>query len=172
MLVTRNFDVFFDLRMKKCCANNREAGDLRRHRAHYDFPLMFILLPDTSDLECCFNVLFSYRAASFVSYRTGLKMHQNLRHHRAHYDVTVIRMISLAPRQYDCSSEREATPINGVFRTYMQPQNTGNKQSCLYHIEYIAPSMATSLTLHMVNFSEETLTCIYILYHSSALTWP
>ena len=29
--VTRSFDVFFDL-----CPNNREAGDLRRHRAHYD----------------------------------------------------------------------------------------------------------------------------------------
>ena len=32
--------------------------------------------------------------------------------------------------------------------------------------------MATSLTQHMVNFSEETLTCIYILHHSSTLTWP
>ena len=28
--VTRSFDVLFDL------VNNREAGDLRRHRAHYD----------------------------------------------------------------------------------------------------------------------------------------
>ena len=30
--VTRSFDVCFDLRLNK----NREAGDLRRHRAHYD----------------------------------------------------------------------------------------------------------------------------------------
>ena len=29
--VTRSFDVFFDLRL-----NNRYAGDLGRHRAHYD----------------------------------------------------------------------------------------------------------------------------------------
>ena len=35
--VTRNFDVFFDLRLNNGWANHREAGDLRRHqyRAHY-----------------------------------------------------------------------------------------------------------------------------------------
>ena len=33
--VTRSFDVFFDLRLIKRM-NNREAGDLRRHRAYYD----------------------------------------------------------------------------------------------------------------------------------------
>ena len=34
---TQSFDVFIDLRRKKnTCVNNREAGDLRRHRAHYD----------------------------------------------------------------------------------------------------------------------------------------
>ena len=34
--VTRSFDVFFDLRLIKDWVNNSEAGDLRRHRAHYD----------------------------------------------------------------------------------------------------------------------------------------
>ena len=35
--VARNFDVFFDLRLNKwLTVNNRDAGDLRRHRAHYD----------------------------------------------------------------------------------------------------------------------------------------
>ena len=33
--VTRSFDVFFDLRINGR-VNNGEAGDLRRHRAHYD----------------------------------------------------------------------------------------------------------------------------------------
>ena len=33
--VTRIFDVFFDLRWMKDWINNREAGDLRRHRGHY-----------------------------------------------------------------------------------------------------------------------------------------
>ena len=32
--VTRSFDVLFDLRL-----NNRDAGDLRRHHAHYDVEL-------------------------------------------------------------------------------------------------------------------------------------
>ena len=34
--VTRSFDVFFDLRPNKQLRNNGEAGDLRRHPAHYD----------------------------------------------------------------------------------------------------------------------------------------
>ena len=37
--VTQSFDVFFDLRLNKR-VNNREAGDLRRYRAHYDVTLM------------------------------------------------------------------------------------------------------------------------------------
>ena len=34
--VTRSFDVFFDLRWINVWVYNREAGELRRHRAHYD----------------------------------------------------------------------------------------------------------------------------------------
>ena len=42
--VTRSFDVFFDLRPNR--VNNREAGDLRRHRTHYDVIVMIsIKLP-------------------------------------------------------------------------------------------------------------------------------
>ena len=38
--VTRSFDVFFDLRLNKGRVNNREPGDLRRHRAHYGVTVM------------------------------------------------------------------------------------------------------------------------------------
>ena len=38
--VTRSFDVFFDLRLNEGWVNNREADDLRRHRAHYDVTVM------------------------------------------------------------------------------------------------------------------------------------
>ena len=39
--VTRTFDIFFDLRLSKnVWVNNGEAGDLRHHRAHYDFAVM------------------------------------------------------------------------------------------------------------------------------------
>ena len=39
--VTRSFEVFFDLRLnKRLSVNNREAGDLRRHRGHYDVIVM------------------------------------------------------------------------------------------------------------------------------------
>ena len=38
--VTRSFDVLFDVRLNKQLSNTREAGDLRRHRAHYDVSVM------------------------------------------------------------------------------------------------------------------------------------
>ena len=38
--VTRSFDVFFELRLNNGWVNNREAGDLRRHRAHNDVTVM------------------------------------------------------------------------------------------------------------------------------------
>ena len=38
--VTRNFDVFFDLRLNDGWVNNRDAGDLRRYGAHYDVIVM------------------------------------------------------------------------------------------------------------------------------------
>ena len=34
--VTRSFDALFAQRLNKRLSNNREAGDLRRHRAHYE----------------------------------------------------------------------------------------------------------------------------------------
>ena len=41
--VTGSFDVFFYLRPNKRLSNIPEAGDLRRHRAHYDVSVMNIL---------------------------------------------------------------------------------------------------------------------------------
>ena len=38
--VTRSFDIFPDLRLNKRLSTNRDAGDLRRHRACYDFNVM------------------------------------------------------------------------------------------------------------------------------------
>ena len=37
---TRSFDVFFDLRLINGWVNNGEAGDVRRHCAHYDVIVM------------------------------------------------------------------------------------------------------------------------------------
>ena len=48
MLVTRSFDVFFDLRLNKRWVNNRGAVDLRRDRAYYDDTVkMEIWLPSS-----------------------------------------------------------------------------------------------------------------------------
>ena len=43
--VTWNCDVFFDLRLNKRLKNDREAGDLRRYRAHYDVIVMYLSCP-------------------------------------------------------------------------------------------------------------------------------
>ena len=44
--VTQSFDVFFGLRQnnKNCWVNDRDAGDLRRHRAHYDVSVIIFEL--------------------------------------------------------------------------------------------------------------------------------
>ena len=39
--LARSFDVFFDLRRNEGWVNNREAGDLRCHRAHYDVTVIY-----------------------------------------------------------------------------------------------------------------------------------
>ena len=39
--VTRSFDVFFDLSLNKRLWTVRDAGDLKRHRAHYDVIVMW-----------------------------------------------------------------------------------------------------------------------------------
>ena len=38
--VTRSCNVFFDLRLNKRLKKNREAGDSRRYRGHYDVSVM------------------------------------------------------------------------------------------------------------------------------------
>ena len=48
MQVTRRFDVFSDLRLNNDWANNRDAGDLRRHRSHYDAAVMILGEPGYS----------------------------------------------------------------------------------------------------------------------------
>ena len=40
--VTRSFDVFFICAWMKDRVNNREAGDLRGNRTHYDITVMFM----------------------------------------------------------------------------------------------------------------------------------
>ena len=43
--VTRSFDICLDLHLNKRLSKNRDAGDLRRHRAHYDVIIMMSVVP-------------------------------------------------------------------------------------------------------------------------------
>ena len=38
--VTQSFDAFFDCAWTNSWVNNRDVGDLRRHRTHYDSAVM------------------------------------------------------------------------------------------------------------------------------------
>ena len=60
--VKRCFDVFFDLRLNEGWVSNREAGEWRRHRAHYDATVMVRFTSATDETKwCVWNrlVLFS-----------------------------------------------------------------------------------------------------------------
>ena len=48
--VTRNFDVFFDLRLSDNWAYKGDAGDLRRYCAHYDVIVMHFILANANNL--------------------------------------------------------------------------------------------------------------------------
>ena len=62
--VTQSFDVFFDLCPNNGWVNNREAGDLRRYRAHCDI-IVIDLLSRTQ--PWCFPNRFSIKCISFIS---------------------------------------------------------------------------------------------------------
>ena len=44
---TQSYDFFLICTLINGCVNNRETGDLRRHRAHYDDIVMYVKLWDT-----------------------------------------------------------------------------------------------------------------------------
>ena len=50
--VTRSFDIFFDLHWINSRVNNREAGDLRRHRPHYDVTVKDPPPPPAISVNC------------------------------------------------------------------------------------------------------------------------
>ena len=62
--VTRTFYVFFDLCLINGWVNNREAGDLRRHRAHHDVTVMVCQCLNTKLLQqppmCVWRGTYAY----------------------------------------------------------------------------------------------------------------
>ena len=75
--MTRSFDVFFDLHLKKGETNNRDAGDLRRHCDYYDVTVMITvrLVPQspaiwkTLTVTCpvlLYNIWCTTRCAAFI----------------------------------------------------------------------------------------------------------
>ena len=50
--VKQSFDVFFICAWTTCWANNRDAGDFRRHHAHYDVTVVWYILPRRKCYKC------------------------------------------------------------------------------------------------------------------------
>ena len=48
--VMRSFDIFFELRLNKRWVNNRETGDLKRNRPHYD-------VTNELNFRACYRIL-------------------------------------------------------------------------------------------------------------------
>ena len=80
--VMRSFNVFFDLRL-----NKREAGNLRRHRAHYDATVMMPLvsgidvhyIPQVVHTDCnglCFVVILVHFIHTLLGCFTGTRGNQ------------------------------------------------------------------------------------------------
>ena len=77
--VTRSFDGFSDLCLNKRLSKNGEAGDLRRHRAHYHLAVMSIRnmslnlnlqpqFPGTNELGSLCEVTFLERSYNIKNY--------------------------------------------------------------------------------------------------------
>ena len=68
--VTRSLYVFFDLHRNENWVNNGEAGDLRRHHAHYDVILMSKICPIITARETCLNFLLVIRMSCLTISKT------------------------------------------------------------------------------------------------------
>ena len=91
--VTRNFDVVFDLRL------NRDAGDLRRQRAHYDVTVTIWTISNLSVFHLKRKMLSSmfisvvvllsfYRLILCLPIQSSVLIHR----HRHTYTITRVRM--------------------------------------------------------------------------------
>ena len=58
--VTRSFDVFFDMRLNKHLSKQLRAGDLKRHRPHYDDIVTWLFIMNIYDTVCLSVVLTSH----------------------------------------------------------------------------------------------------------------
>ena len=74
-------------------ARNRDAGDLRCHRTHYDVTVMSHSRNNTSKMKSCYLVVISLKSMAGNTILTGSiasYMFKHVRRHRAHCDVTVM----------------------------------------------------------------------------------
>ena len=72
--MTRSFDVFFEWVWMNVWVNNREAGDLRRHCAHYDVIVMANAIGDPMEkikLNIYWKQTFSLKIV-FLKHHVGM----------------------------------------------------------------------------------------------------
>ena len=126
---TRRFDVFFDLRLNKQLSNTRDAGDLRRHGAHYDVIVMYFLFRKTRIY--CMNCSLWYRVTIVFLLNKDSVILINQRGNKASRWVynTIITVIIIIIDEY-----RETNPINqrGIFNKCKPRKSDRKSLYCAY----------------------------------------
>ena len=99
-LVTQSFEVFFDLCLNIWLSKNRGAGDLRRHRVHYDDAVVNNEILDLYELS--FSRLFILPGQSFLKTTMDLLSNGTI--------SNTLRVIRFTPFFI-----KQKTPVNGFF---------------------------------------------------------
>ena len=119
--MTRSFDVFFYPRLNKRWVHNQDAGDFRRHRAHYDVSVMIMH-------RMCINIYALKRVYLIIDILAGMQT-------RAHCMITWTEIV---PRKYSKISVHitvllTQTQISNMATQIIFDQYV-NKTLQLYHI--------------------------------------
>ena len=130
----RNFDVFFDL--NKRWVNNREAGDLRRHHAHYDVTVM-------ETLPALFHVLFCCQPKQAIEQTVELPVIWNAMA-RMWRQRFMTRHLAILSTQ---KTLKMLSIINK--RRYTKPRGCGLKFP--FHMKFVKGSVAASQLSNFLN---------------------
>ena len=97
--VTRSFDVFFDLYMGiNGWVNNRKAGDLKGHRAHFDVIIMIKLKSSRGQWVNLRTSIWSYGSSALTHYVIGRTCPRGYLVHpfKPHYTISILTKCCLS----------------------------------------------------------------------------
>ena len=137
--VMRSFDVFYDLRLNERWVNNRDAGDLRRYRTHYDVTIMQcyccpwgLIQPDAN------TICTSSKLPCFLDQRypnSPLQWHHNERYGVSNHQRLECLLNRLFRRESKKTSKVRVTGLcegNSPVTCEFRPQRTSNGENASF----------------------------------------